>query len=216
MIIKNVLFDLDGTLTDSSPGIVNSIRFALNKMGIEEDDEKKLISFVGPTLSATFRDNYFPIEADQIQAIKHYRAYFSTKGIFENSLYPKVIDLLDNVKMNGHKIALATAKPTYFANIILNHFNIRDYFDVVVGSHLGGTRTNKRDIIHEVNDQLGLPPASDCVMIGDREYDIQGGKHHQMNTIGVSYGYAKDKELENSAPNHIVHSPMEISKIICV
>ncbi|MFT6716478.1 MAG: phosphoglycolate phosphatase [Saprospiraceae bacterium] len=212
---KHILFDLDGTLTDSSPGIINSILFALNKMGVQENDQKKLRSFVGPSLASTFKDNYFPDKADQKQAIKYYREYFSTKGIYENSLYEDVKELLDIIKSANYKIALATAKPTFFANIILNHFKIDGYFDVVIGSHLTGTRTDKKEIIHEVKDQLGLPHPETCTMIGDREYDILGGKHHQMNTIGVSYGYAKDNELQNINPDYIVHAPLEIVKIIC-
>jgi len=212
---KYILFDLDGTLTDSSPGIVNSILFALNKMGIQENDEQKLRSYIGPSLSSTFKNNYFPEKVDQKQAIKYYREYFSTKGIFENSLYPDALQLLDVIKSVDYKIALATAKPTYFANIILKHFHIDQYFDAVVGSHLTGTRTDKKEIIHEVSDQLGLPDPKTCTMIGDREYDILGGKHHKMQTIGVSYGYAKDKELHNVQPDYIVHAPLEIAKIIC-
>jgi phosphoglycolate phosphatase len=212
---KNILFDLDGTLTDSCPGIVNSIQFALNKMGVQELDEKKLRGFVGPSLSSTFKNNYFPDEADQKQAIKYYREYFSSNGIYENSLYEGVIELLESIKIADYKIALATAKPTYFANIILKHFKIDTYFDVVVGSHLTGTRTDKKEIIHEVIDQLGLPLPSGCTMIGDREYDIIGGKYHNMNTIGVSYGYAKKNELLNANPDYTVDTPLELRNIIC-
>ena len=184
-------------------------------MGIEENDQKKLKAFVGPSLLSTFKDNYFPKEADQKQAIKYYREYFSTKGIYENALYEDVNELLESIKSADYKIALATAKPTFFANIILKHFKIDHYFDVVIGSHLSGTRTDKKEIIHEVKDQLGLPHPETCTMIGDREYDIIGGKHHDMSTIGVSYGYAKDNELLKVSPDHIVHSPKEIGKIIC-
>lgn len=214
MKIKHVLFDLDGTLTDSSPGIVNSIRHALHKMGVQENDEKKLTSFVGPSLMNTFKTHYFEKEEDQKQAVVNYREYFSTKGIYENSLYKEALELLEKTSDSGSKIALATAKPTYFANIILKHFDIAKHFDVVVGSHLTGTRSDKKEIIHEVSDQLGIPDPSSCVMIGDREYDIWGGQHHNMNTIGVSYGYAKDNELQKANPTAIVHSPMEISSII--
>lgn len=214
MKIQNVLFDLDGTLTNSSPGIVNSIRFSLDKMGIQESDENKLTSYVGPSLYKTFSENYFNSEADVKQAMVFYREYFAKTGIFENSLYEGVPELLENLKSQDKKIALATAKPTYFSKIILKHFNIAHYFDVVIGSHLTGTRTEKKEIIHEVKDQLGLPLGENCVMIGDREYDIIGGKHHEMKTIGVSYGYAKSKELQLIQPDFIVHSPLEIQSVL--
>ena len=214
MVIKHVLFDLDGTLTNSSPGIINSIKYALNKMGIDENDEKKLTAFVGPSLFKTFSENYFSNEVDVKQAMIFYREYFAHTGIFENTLYHGVPELLEQLKSADKKIALATAKPTYFAKIILDHFNISKYFNVVIGSHLTGTRTEKKEIIHEVKDQMGLPLGENCVMIGDREYDIIGGKHHEMYTIGVSYGYAKQGELDLIQPHFIVHSPLEIANIV--
>ncbi len=212
---KYILFDLDGTLTNSSPGIINSILFALDKMGIHENDETKLRSFVGPPLVSTFREHYFPDSKDQVEAIKHYRSYFSTKGIYENSLYAGVIELLETIKSNGGIMALATAKPTYFANIILKHFQISSYFDVVVGSHLDGGRTTKKEIIHEVLDQLGDPRPEKCTMVGDREYDVLGAKFHGLNTIAVTYGYAKELELEAAAPDSLVDTPLALAKIIC-
>lgn len=210
MSIDYILFDLDGTLTDSSPGIVNSIQYALDKMGVKEHDEKKLTSFVGPALQKTFSQYYFQNEEDVKNAMKYYREYFAVHGIYENSLYDGVPELLEGLSAQNKKIALATAKPTYFANIILRHFNIDQYFSVVVGSHLTGTRTDKKEIIHEVKDQLGLPNSKKCVMVGDREYDILGGKHHEMLTLGVSYGYSQENELQICAPDAIVHDPLEI------
>ncbi len=212
---KHVLFDLDGTLTDSSKGIVNSIRFALTKMGITEKDHNKLVSFIGPSLKQTFKKNYFPNEKDQDLAIQYYREYFASKGIFENELYLGIEALLAQLKKNNYTISLATAKPTYFANIILNHFKIDSYFSVVVGSHLTGKRTDKIEIIEEVVDQLGRPSSSDCAMIGDREYDIKGGNHHDMTTVGVSYGFGKIQELQNANPNFIANSVDELLQYLC-
>jgi phosphoglycolate phosphatase len=209
-----VLFDLDGTITNSSEGIINSIQFALNKMGLHEDDKEKLRSYVGPSLKQTFLQNYFPNGELYKEAIAHYRTYYADKGIYENELYEGITNVLDEIKKKGGQIALSTAKPTYFAKIILEHFNINKYFDVVVGSHLRGTRTDKKEIIFETLDQLGLPDPKNCYMIGDREYDIVGAKHHKLNTIGVEYGYAPVGELEAIAPNYIVSKPLEIINVI--
>ena len=209
-----VLFDLDGTITDSSEGITNSIQFALNKMGLNENNKEKLRSYVGPSLKQTFLSNYFPNGDQYKEAIKHYRTYYSKKGIYENNLYEGIVEVLEQIKKQGGKIALSTAKPTYFAKIILKHFNISPYFDVVVGSHLEGTRTDKKEIIFETLDQLGLPDSNKCFMIGDREYDIIGGKHHRLKTIGVSYGYAPKGELESANPNYIISHPSEIFNAI--
>lgn len=205
-----VLFDLDGTITNSSEGIINSILFALQKMGKNETDKEKLRSFVGPSLKQTFLTNYFPTGDEYKKAIVFYREYYSTKGIYENKLYDGVYELLETLFQRGDKIALATAKPTYFAKIILKHFKIDHFFDTVVGSHLGGTRSTKNEIIFEVLDQMGWPKTNNIFMIGDREYDIEGGKHHSLKTIGVHYGYGPKGELEAVGPDYLVSTPAEI------
>lgn len=181
---------------------------------MREDDEMKLRGFVGPSLKDTFVNNYFPNGDEYLEAIQHYRVYYSEKGIFENKLYEGIQEVLSEVYQKQGKLALATAKPTYFANIILKHFKIDKYFEVVVGSHLTGTRTAKKEIIFEVLDQFGHPKPSNIYMIGDREYDIIGGKHHGLKTIGVSYGYGKENELEQIKPDVIVNQPKEILKVL--
>lgn len=205
-----ILFDLDGTITNSSEGIINSIRFALNKMGLQENDKEKLRSYVGPSLKQTFLTNYFPDGDEYKQAIVYYREYYSTKGIYENKLYEGVQEVLEQTSAKGAKLALATAKPTYFAKIILKHFKIFELFETVVGSHLGGTRSTKKEIIFEVLDQFGWPKSDHIYMIGDREYDIFGGKSHLLKTIGANYGYAPDGELLKASPDFYVNNPTEL------
>jgi len=205
-----VLFDLDGTITDSSKGIINSILYALDKMGEKEDDIELLRTYIGPSLKDTFQKRYFSNYKDCQQAIIFYREYYAKKGIFENTLYVGILDVLQQIKSRGGVIALATAKPSYFAKIILKHFKIIDYFDSIVGSHLRGTRTNKKDIIFEVLDQLGFPDTSDIFMVGDRKYDITGGKKHDLKTIAVEYGYGTYEELVNVKPDFIVQTPLQI------
>ncbi|MBL56607.1 MAG: phosphoglycolate phosphatase [Flavobacteriales bacterium] len=205
-----VLFDLDGTITDSSEGIINSIRYALKKMGKEEYDQDRLRSFVGPSLKHTFLTHYFPEGEEYKKAISFYRTYYAEKGIYENKLYPGIKTVLDTIYENGGKIALATAKPTYFAKIILRYFNIMEKFEVVVGSHLSGSRTCKKEIIYEVLDQFGCPNSNHIYMIGDRENDIIGGKHHELITIGAEYGYGVSGELNSVQPDYLVNSEEEI------
>jgi len=205
-----VLFDLDGTITDSSEGIVKSIVYALGKMGKEESDLERLKAYVGPSLKDTFQNNYFPNEGDCMKAISFYREYYAEKGIFENKLYSGIKNVLSEIKDKGGVVALATAKPTYFAKIILKHFGIEGYFDSVVGSHLMGTRIHKNEIIFEVLDQLGFPKSNNVYMVGDREYDVMGGKKHQLKTIGVSYGYGIEGELLRVNPDFIVQTPFQI------
>lgn len=205
-----VLFDLDGTITDSSDGIINSIKYALKKMGKEEHNTPLLKSYVGPSLKDTFVNNYFPKGEEYKLAIDHYREYYATKGIFENKLYQGVPEVLNSIIESGGKVALATAKPTYFAKIILRHFGIYQKFDTIVGSHLGGTRSTKKEIIFEVLDQFGFPNSQNIYMIGDRNYDINGGKQHKLKTIGVEYGYGLRNELYKAQPDFIVETPLKI------
>ncbi len=205
-----VLFDLDGTITDSSEGIVNSILYALRSMGKQEDDVDRLRSYIGPSLKDTFQNNYFPAEEQCKKAIAFYREYYATKGIFENKLYSGISEVLKTIKSGGGVVALATAKPTYFAKIILQYFGVESYFDTIVGSHLKGTRTDKNEIIFEVLDQLGFPKSNDIYMIGDREYDIVGARKHDLKTIGVEYGYSIEGELSRVNPDFLVKSPSQI------
>ena len=164
-------------------------------MGLNEDDKEKLKTYVGPSLKQTFLSNYFPNGNHYKEAIKHYRKYYSEKGIYENNLYPGIVEVLENIKKQDGKIALSTAKPTYFAKIILNYFKINTYFDVVVGSHLGGTRTDKKEIIFETLDQ-----EVHCQTI--------------VMSIGVAYGYAPTGELEAVNPDYIVGHPKEIINVL--
>jgi len=184
--------------------------YALDKMGEKEDDIELLRTYIGPSLKDTFQKRYFSNYKDCQQAIIFYREYYAKKGIFENTLYVGILDVLQQIKSRGGVIALATAKPSYFAKIILKHFKIIDYFDSIVGSHLRGTRTNKSDIIFEVLDQLGFPDTSDIFMVGDRKYDITGGKKHDLKTIAVEYGYGTYEELVNVKPDFIVQTPLQI------
>lgn len=210
--IKYVLFDLDGTLTDSSQGIIHSIFYVLDKYNCAKPSFNDAKKFIGPPLKHTFKQflpNVCPSEA-----VKVYREYYATKGIYENALYPNVENILHQLKINQYHIALATAKPTYFAKIVLDYFNLSGYFDCIVGSHLDGNRTDKKLVIHEVYDQLGKPNPYSCLMIGDRSSDIEGGKHFGMFTAGVRYGYAKKEELEFVKPNYLWDSLEELNQLL--
>jgi phosphoglycolate phosphatase len=207
------IFDLDGTLTDSSDGIINSIFYALDELKITKPEKEFAKSFIGPPLTKTFA-SLIPAEIKTEDAIKKYREYYATKGIYENKLYNGVVEMLEKLKKENKKIALGTAKPTYFAREILQHFNIYDAFDVVIGSHLSGGRTDKKDIIYEVKDQWGWQKSDLVTMVGDRDTDIIGGQHFDFHTIAVSYGYGSVEELTNCNPTHLVNSVDEITAMI--
>ena len=211
--MKIVLFDLDGTITDSSEGIVNSIKYALSRLGFPEEPTEKIKQFIGPPLQQTFKINYGI--SDYQNAVTIYREYYAEKGIYENRLYDGIVAVLDQLKNEGYTIGLATGKPTYYSHIILKHFKIDHYFNAVVGSNMNGTRGEKPEIIRDVLAELNYDKElHEVVMIGDRKHDVHGAHHHQIKCIGVTYGYAEGNELIEAGAAHIVHHPSELLALL--
>ena len=139
-----------------------------------------------------------------------YREYFAVKGIFENKVYEGIAEALAALRASGVKISLATSKPEIYAKQILQHFDLIEYFDAVAGSEMDGSRTKKAEVVERALMLLGNPDVRGCVMIGDREHDIIGGKAHGMDTIGVTFGYGSEDELQNAGATHVAHTPAEI------
>lgn len=223
-----ILFDLDGTLTDPKIGITTCVQYALHKMGIEEPDLDKLEPFIGPPLTDSFRDFYDMDEEKAGQAVNYYRERFSTVGLFENEVYPGIPEMLAELKKTGKRLAIASSKPTVFVKKILEHFEICQYFDVIVGSELDGTRSRKEEVVEEALRQL-LPEqekeTEECpdgnggidravVMVGDRKFDVEGAKEHGIASVGVAYGYAAEGELAEAGADVIVETVEELAKAL--
>lgn len=222
-----ILFDLDGTLTDPKLGITSCVQYALDKFGIEESDRDKLEPFIGPPLLDSFKEFYGFDDEKAGQAIIYYRERFSTVGLFENEVYPGIPQMLAHLHKEGKHLAVASSKPTVFVLRILEHFGIRQYFDVIVGSELNGTRTKKEEVVEEALQQLlGGGKAKyagqqeenlarqDIVMVGDRKFDIEGAKAYHIASIGVTYGYAAEGELEEAGADVIVETVEELEKTL--
>lgn len=208
---KYILFDLDGTLIDSEKGITKSVKYALEKFGIDDYDRELLKTFIGPPLKESFMTKFDFSEEKSELAIKYYRENFSRNGVLDNDLYKGVKKLLNDLKSRGVVIALATSKPTVFAKQILDNFRITEFFEVIVGSNLDGTRTLKKDVIEEVINQLNILDLKDMVMIGDRKHDIIGANYIGVDSIGVTYGFGSHKELVTENPLAIVESVDELN-----
>lgn len=208
-----VLFDLDGTLTDSKLGITKSVQYALSKFKIREDNLDNLESFIGPPLSESFQKHYDFDSSQAQQAVGFYREYFSTSGIYENEVYPGIPDLLADLKSKRKELIVATSKPTIYANQILNAFNLDQYFTVVVGSHLDGTRTSKTEIIAHALSTLEKPKESNTVMVGDREHDVIGAQGNAIDSIAVTYGYGTPLELQRVNPTYLAHAVEDIGTL---
>ncbi|WP_343621165.1 HAD-IA family hydrolase [Acinetobacter proteolyticus] len=200
MTIKNIFIDLDGTLTDPKTGIHGSIRFALEKLGQPIADEVDLDWTIGPPLKASLA-KLLNTQDDALaeQALLAYRERFSVTGLFENEVYPTVVDTLQQLQAQGYALFLATAKPIIYAKQILVHFQLDQYFTEMYGSELTGERTNKADLIAYILEQQQLD-AQHCIMVGDRQYDIIGARANGIETIAVNYGYGRAEELAQAQP----------------
>lgn len=212
-----LLFDLDGTLTDSKEGITKSVQYALASMGIEEPDLAKLEAFIGPPLHNSFEVFYGMDEEQANKAVQKYRERFQDTGIFENELYEGIPEMLKKLRAKGKKIAIASSKPQVFVERILEYFEISQYFHVVVGSELDGTRTEKAEVVEEALRQLLgdiQVEKGEVVIIGDRKFDIEGGQAHKLTTVGVTYGFGGIEELKEAKADYIVRTVDELSELL--
>lgn len=211
---KQILFDLDGTITDPAVGITNSVMYALDKFGISVNDRSTLYKFIGPPLDESF-EAYYGFSPDQSQkAILYYREYYSKKGIFENRIYGGIEELLCKIKDAGKSIILATSKPEVFAKQILEHFNLSKHFTFIAGSNLNGSRVKKAEVIEYALKNCSITDVSGAIMIGDRKHDIIGAKQNRIASIGVLFGYGGEEELTEAGADFIVKNIADIESIV--
>lgn len=207
-----IFFDLDGTLTDSAPGIIHSVQYALKKYGIEAE-ENDLRSFIGPPLVHSFQERFGFDHDKALEAVAYYREYFTAGGMFENSVYPGVEEMLQKLKEDGLMLAVATSKPELFSKQILEHFALTRYFDFIGGAAMDETRTTKVEVLSYALQELQVDPAK-AVMIGDRENDMEAASLLGTESIGVLYGYGSKEELANAGAKVFAETPMDICRII--
>ena len=201
-----IYFDLDGTLTDPKIGITRSIQYALDKLGhsaIPSEDE--LTWCIGPPLRASFT-KLLGGEHSSDRAVALYRERFADIGIFENSLYAGIADILTELARPGRRLFVATSKPGVFAERIIDHFGLRNHFERVFGSELDGTRSDKTQLLQYALQETSVDP-SRAIMIGDRSHDIVGARNNGMSAIGVLYGYGSRQELTEAGALHVCARP---------
>lgn len=211
---STILFDLDGTLTDSSQGVINSIIYALEKFDINDYDMSLLKKFLGPPLHESFEKFMGFDKEKSLQAVKFYREYFSSKGLLENEVYAGVNDLLQNLKENGKTLVVATSKPQPFTDRIMEHFDLAKYFDFIAGSNMDTTRSKKAEVIEYALSECNIKDKSKVVMIGDRAEDMIGAQSVGIDSIGVEYGYGTFDELKNADATYIVKTVDELKKLL--
>lgn len=216
-----LLFDLDGTLTDSKPGITKCVQYSLGKMGRMIPSEEELLCFIGPPLMVSFQKYYGMDTKEAERATAFYRERYAVKGIFENEIYSGIPEALETLQKAGYVLAIATSKPEEYLVRIIAHFYLESYFTVISGSSLSGERNSKAEVIEDALCQLAVWKAGEekkgenhqnyrgqkidkkvwkeikeaAIMIGDRHYDIEGAAACGIDSLGIHYGYAEPGEL---------------------
>lgn len=206
----NLLFDLDGTLTDPLAGITRCILYALDKLGKPLPPGENLRWCIGPPL----RDSFAKLLASDDQALIEkavtlYRDRFGTVGLFENQVYDGIPDALQTLHKDGHTLYVATSKPTLFATRIIAHFDLQRYFKCIYGCELDGTRGDKTSLISYILQTERMAP-SEAAMIGDREHDMIGAKENDVSGFGVLWGYGTQVELERAGAHAAFKNPLEL------
>ena len=208
---KTILFDLDGTLTDSGEGIINCATLALRHFGLPIPSYADMRTFVGPPL----RDSFirFGVPADQAdEAIQVYRSRYIPTGMFENTPYPGIRELLEALRAEGYTLYVATSKPEEMSVTILEKFDLAKYFHRICGASIDSSRSTKDAVIAYLLESSGAK--EDMVMVGDTKYDILGAKAHGIPAIGVGWGYGKVEEMEEAGAVGIADSMEQLLGLI--
>lgn len=207
-----VFFDLDGTITDSGEGCMNGARYMLERIGHPEIGKEELRSLVGPPMTKHLMDEYGFSEEKAAYAYAFYREYYDSKGILENRLYDGIKDALISIRESGKTLYIATSKPEVLAMRVLEYFGIADMFSEVFAARHESGIFYKHDVLEYAVYKLGGAPCS--VMVGDRKYDIIGGKHVGFDTVGVLYGYGDEAELLSADSDYTADSPDDLAVLL--
>ncbi len=193
--MKAILFDLDGTLIDSSEGITKSTQYALAHYGIIENDLSKFYKFIGPPLVASFKKYYDFPEEQAVEAVAVYRERYNKIGLFECSLYPGVRECIEKLKAQGYLIGMASSKPEVSCCRILEHFGILELFDDVVGATFDGRIDTKEEVLNEVMRRWSDVPKDEMCLIGDTMFDVEGANQVGIRTVAVNFGFGNVQEM---------------------
>ncbi|WP_455720639.1 HAD hydrolase-like protein [Agathobacter sp.] len=212
--MKAILFDLDGTLIDSSEGITRSAQHALAHFGIDEPDLKKLYFFIGPPLINTFMEHYGFSKEKATEAVAVYRERYHDTGIFECSLYPGVRECIEELKRQGYMIGMASSKPEESCKRILDHFGILGMFDDVVGATFDGKIDTKEEVLNEVMRRWSDIPREEMCLIGDTMFDIEGANQVGVPSIAVSFGFGDVDEMLKAGAKTVVDDLKKLPDVL--
>lgn len=208
---KTILFDLDGTLTDSGEGIINCAIMTLEHYGLPVPSREALRVFVGPPLTESFKNHGVP--ADKVdEAVEIYRSRYQPIGKFENHPYEGIREMLEELKAQGHTLYVATSKPEKTAVEVMEHFDLAKYFDKICGATFDRSRSSKEAVIAFLLEQNGR--ADNMVMVGDTHFDVIGAAAHGIPTIGVAWGYGEVKKMQQAGAAAIAQTPQELLELL--
>ena len=212
--MKAILFDLDGTLIDSSEGITKSTQYALAHYGIIENDLSKFYKFIGPPLVASFKKYYDFPEEQAVEAVAVYRERYNKIGLFECSLYPGVRECIEKLKAQGYLIGMASSKPEVSCRRILEHFGILELFDDVVGATFDGRIDTKEEVLNEVMCRWSDVPKDEMCLIGDTMFDVEGANQVGIRTVAVNYGFGNVQEMVEAGAVAVCDDMEELPEIV--
>ncbi len=214
MDFKYIFFDLDGTLTESHTGIINSICYSLDKLGVTGYDRADLYKFIGPPLTDCYKAVFGFSEEKALEALYLYREYYDETGMFQNKVYDGIPQLLDSLRNKGKQLFVATSKPEEMAKEILEHFSLTQYFNGIYGSTLDETRTDKTSVIGYALQETGIIERNKTVMVGDRKFDVIGAAANEIKCIGVLYGYGSREELNAAGAYRLADTVTGLQKML--
>ena len=211
---SHILFDLDGTLTNPSSGIGNSLKYALRQMQIDGFKDQMLGRFIGPPLQVGFKTLFNLNDRDTTLAVEHFRAYFGEKGLFENESYGGITELLKELHHSGSRVYVVTSKLEKYAKMIIRHFEFDQYIDDLQGAEPTGKHSGKGELIEQLMRRNRIPHSDSVVMVGDTQYDIVGAKEQGISSISVAYGFGTRASLIECHPDYLVDSVDKLAELL--
>jgi phosphoglycolate phosphatase len=210
----HIIFDLDGTLTDNTQGIWNSVKYALSQMHIYEYPPEVLEKFIGPPLQWGFSNLFGMNERNTQLVVEHFREFYGENGWHDNVPYPGVLEMMQELNNSGKHMYIATSKLEKYAVKISGHFGFDKYIVEICGADYSGKKASKPMIISTLMESQQLQPSRQIVMVGDTVFDIEGGKENGISTIAVGYGFGNEKELRDTNPDFFAEDVDELFEIL--
>ena len=210
-----VLIDLDGTISDSSPGMLTGFRKVFDRFDMEQPSDESIRRHFGPPLAVTWREVYGMTDEQIVVGLEVYREYYHDVGMFENNLYDGIPDLIKDLHGEGVTLSTATSKPEFSASRIIEHFGLREYFTFIGAADLAGTRDDKSAVIaHTLENLQASSQSHSIVMMGDRRHDVEGAREHGIDTIGVLWGYGTAEELSTAGAIALAERPRDAGDLL--